>query len=41
MVGPGPAAALAALVHGAYRPAPSERAGVVLCGGNADPDWFV
>jgi len=41
VVEPGAAAALAALVHGAYRPAPGERVGVVLCGGNADSDWFV
>jgi threonine dehydratase len=31
---PGAAAALAALLSGAYRPAPGERVGVVLCGGN-------
>lgn len=31
---PGGAAALAALLSGAYRPAPDERVGVVLCGGN-------
>jgi threonine dehydratase len=41
VVEPGAAAALAALVHGAYRPAPAERVGIILCGGNADPDWFV
>lgn len=34
---PGGAAALAALVSGAYRPAPGERVGVLLCGGNVDP----
>ena len=31
------AAALAALSSGAYLPAPGERVGVVLCGGNVDP----
>jgi threonine dehydratase len=31
---PGGAAALAALLSGAYRPAPGERVGVVVCGGN-------
>jgi threonine dehydratase len=34
---PGGAAALAALLSGAYRPAPGERVGVLLCGGNVDP----
>jgi threonine dehydratase len=33
---PGGAAALAALISGAYRPAPGERVGVLLCGGNVD-----
>ena len=33
---PGGAAALAALVAGAYRPRPGERVGVLLCGGNVD-----
>jgi threonine dehydratase len=33
---PGGAAAYAALISSAYRPAPSERIGVLLCGGNAD-----
>lgn len=32
---PGGAAAFAALLSGAYRPAPGERVGVVLCGGNS------
>jgi threonine dehydratase len=41
VVEPGAAAALAALLHGAYRPLPSERVGVILCGGNAEPGWFV
>ena len=31
---PGGAAAFAALLSGAYRPAPGERLGVVICGGN-------
>ena len=31
---PGGAAALAALVSGAYRPSPGERVGVLVCGGN-------
>jgi threonine dehydratase len=33
---PGGAAALAALLAGAYRPAAGERVGVVVCGGNTD-----
>jgi threonine dehydratase len=33
---PGGAAAYGALLGGAYRPAPDERVGVLLCGGNAD-----
>jgi threonine dehydratase len=33
----GGAAALAALLAGAYRPAPGERVVVVLCGANTDP----
>lgn len=37
---PGGVTALAALTSGAYRPARGERIGVLLCGGNADPDWF-
>jgi threonine dehydratase len=32
----GGAAAMAALLSGAYRPQPGERVGVVLCGGNTD-----
>lgn len=31
---PGGVAALAALVSGAYKPAPGERVGVIICGGN-------
>ena len=34
---PGGAVALAALVAGAYAPAPGERVGVIVCGGNTDP----
>jgi threonine dehydratase len=34
---PGGAAALAALLSGAYAPEPGERIGVLLCGGNVDP----
>jgi threonine dehydratase len=33
---PGGAAALSALVSGAYRPEPGERVAVVICGGNTD-----
>lgn len=38
---PGGATATAALLSGAYRPAPNERVGVVICGGNADPASLV
>lgn len=38
---PGSAVALAALTSGAYVPAKDERVCVILCGGNAEPDWFV
>jgi threonine dehydratase len=34
---PGGAATLAALMVGAYRPAPGERVVTLLCGANADP----
>jgi threonine dehydratase len=34
---PGAAAPVAALLTGAYRPAPGERVAVVLCGANTDP----
>ncbi|MQA85781.1 MAG: pyridoxal-phosphate dependent enzyme [Streptosporangiales bacterium] len=34
---PGGAAALAALLCGAYKPHPDERVGVVVCGANTDP----
>jgi threonine dehydratase len=37
---PGGAAAMAALLSGAYRPAEGERVGVVLCGGNTDAVKF-
>ncbi len=35
---PAGAAALAALMSGAYRPAPQERVAVLICGGNIAPD---
>lgn len=38
---PGAAVALAALTSGAYTPEKDERVCVLLCGGNAEPDWFV
>ena len=34
---PGGAAALAAVLSGAYRPAPDERLAVIVCGANVDP----
>jgi threonine dehydratase len=34
---PGGAAALAAVLSGAYRPARDERVGVLVCGANCDP----
>lgn len=37
---PGGAAAMAALLSGAYKPADGERVGVVLCGGNTDAVKF-
>lgn len=37
---PGAAVALAALTSGAYVPDKDERVCVVICGGNAAPDWF-
>ncbi len=37
---PGGAAAMAALLSGAYKPAEGERVGVVLCGGNTDAVKF-
>ncbi|MFT7253375.1 MAG: threonine dehydratase, partial [Paracoccaceae bacterium] len=41
VVEPGAATALAALTSGAYVPAKGERVAVLLCGGNAEPNWFV
>ena len=38
---PGGAAALAALLSGAYRPTPGERIGVLVCGGNVDLSTLV
>lgn len=38
---PGGAAALAALMTGAYTPEPGERVAVILCGANADPGDLV
>jgi threonine dehydratase len=35
-VEPGASAALAAVLGGAYRPAPDERVGILVCGGNVD-----
>lgn len=37
---PGAATALAGLTSGAYIPEKGERVGVLICGGNADVDWF-
>jgi threonine dehydratase len=34
---PGGSAAFAALLSGAYKPAPEERVGVLVCGANTDP----
>jgi len=34
---PGGATALAAVLAGAYQPAPDERVGILVCGGNVDP----
>jgi threonine dehydratase len=41
MAEPGGAAALAAVLSGAYRPAPGERLVVVVCGSNVDPATVV
>lgn len=38
---PGGATAAAALLSAAYQPAPGERVGVVVCGGNADLNLFL
>jgi len=40
LVEPAGAAALAALISGAYRPEPGERVAVLVCGGNVAPDPF-
>jgi threonine dehydratase len=37
---PGGAAALAGLRSGKYQPAPGERVGIIVCGGNTDPTRF-
>lgn len=37
---PGGVAALAALTSRRFTPQPGERVGVLVCGGNADPNWF-
>ncbi len=41
VVEPSAATALAALTAGAYVPEKDERVAVLLCGGNAEPDWFM
>lgn len=41
VVEPGGVTALAALTSGAYVPSPTERVAVIMCGANADPNWFV
>jgi len=38
---PGAATALAPLTSGVYVPKKDERVGVLICGGNASPDWFL
>ena len=38
---PGAAVAVAALTSGAYVPETGERVAVLVCGGNADVEWFV
>ena len=38
---PGAATALAVLTSGAYVPEKDERVCVIVCGGNAQPDWFL
>jgi threonine dehydratase len=37
---PGGATALAALLSGSYRPSQGERVGVLICGGNTEPETF-
>ena len=41
VVEPSAATALAALTSGAYVPEKDERVAVLLCGANAEPDWFM
>ena len=41
VVEPSAVAALAALTSGAYVPEKDERVAVLLCGANAEPDWFM
>jgi threonine dehydratase len=42
MIGePGGVTSLAALTSGLYKPEKDERIGIVICGGNAEPDWFL
>jgi len=41
LVEPAGATALAALMSGAYRPAPGEKVAVLVCGGNIAPDPFL
>ncbi len=38
---PGAATAFAALTSGAYTPSRGERIAVLVCGGNAEPHWFL
>ncbi|RVT85330.1 threonine/serine dehydratase [Rhodobacteraceae bacterium CCMM004] len=38
---PGAAVAVAALTSGAYVPERGERVGILVCGGNAEPGWFL
>ena len=41
LVEPAGATALAALMSGAYRPAPGEKVAVLICGANIAPDPFL
>ena len=38
---PGAATAMAALTSGGYAPEKDENVAVLICGGNADPNWFM
>ncbi len=38
---PGGVTALAALTSGLYQPEAGEKVGIIVCGGNADPGWFL